>query len=73
MTNRYDIALQDLEDEIKHLEGRIERFTARGVRLERIPAIRAEIAKKRASIPTLRGTAALCRGMYGECSEVGQQ
>lgn len=42
--NRYTQIILDIDAQIENLTGRIARFTARGVRLDRIPAIRAEVA-----------------------------
>ena len=64
--NRYQQAAIDAHRQIEEIEARIERFKARGVRLSSIPAMKQEIAGLRKVIPVLRGTAKICRDIYGE-------
>lgn len=62
MKDRYQQEVEALEAEIAYLEGRAERFKARG-RDTRITE--DTIAELRARIPTLRGTSKIVQALYG--------
>lgn len=65
MTTQYLKAAQEAAAQIQHLEGRIQRFTDRGVRLERIPAIREEIARLHQQVKKLQATHRWSEEVYG--------
>lgn len=65
MTTQYLKAAQEAAAQIQNLEGRIQRFTARGVRLERIPAIREEIARLHQQVKKLQATHRWSVEVYG--------
>lgn len=64
--NRYFQYAAENAAEIERLKGQIARFQQRGVRLNSIPAIEAEIATLEKQIVSYRGTGKIVEQKYGK-------